>query len=247
MLLAIETATELVGAALAGEDGVSAATWATGRRRHAETLAPMLATLLEQAGVRPHQLGAVAVDVGPGLFTGLRVGIATAKGLAFAAGIPVVTVTSVAALAYAAFDAGATGEVLAVVDARRGEVFAGRFGPPGPDGRPVARHEPRRYEPPALREVLNAHLPADGPLMVVGDGALRYADLLTPVPGVHLAGRSLASPSPAAVAALGLYGWAAGEAVDPASVGACYLRDAEVRINWAVRRGAADPAAGGSP
>jgi tRNA threonylcarbamoyladenosine biosynthesis protein TsaB len=246
-LLAIETATEVVGAAVADDEGVRAAAWVAGRRRHAELLAPLVDDVLARAGVATAELTAVAVDVGPGLFTGLRVGLAMAKGLAFAAGIGVVPVTSLATLARAATDTGTADEVLAVVDARRGEVFAAAFGPGDPGGT-----EPRRYRP----EELTAALPglvaaAGGSLLVVGDGARRYGgpEGWPALSGVTLAGPSLAWPLPWAAATLAGDLLADGfEALAPSEVAARYLREADARINWVTRREApATPAPAPSP
>ena len=131
LLLGIETAAGLVGVALADESGPLAGAWLRSERRHAETLAPAIAHVLAQAGASPADLAAVAVDVGPGLFTGLRVGVATAQGLAEGLGVGIVAVTSVEVLVREAYDAGWAGPVAAVVDARRGEVFAARCAGPG--------------------------------------------------------------------------------------------------------------------
>jgi tRNA threonylcarbamoyladenosine biosynthesis protein TsaB len=238
MLLAIETATELVGAAVAEGTEVRAEAWVAGRRRHAETLAPLVDQVLAAAEVEVAGLSVVAVDVGPGLFTGLRVGVAMAKGLAFAAGINVVPVSSLTTLARAAFDTGFTGDVLAVVDARRAEVFAARFGPaPGGHGVPVARDVPRRYEPGELGAVLEEMVPANGDgLLAVGDGALRYASHFEGVHGVTVAGPSLSAPPPGALAVLAAEWLAEGHPPhDPIAVEAVYLREADARINWVTR------------
>ena len=153
-MVAIETATETVGVAVRTAAGVQAELTLTGRRRHVETLTPALEHLLAQLDLVPGDLGVVGVDVGPGLFTGLRVGVAAAKGLAQALGIGVVGATSLDILTAGAAAAGLRGLVLACVDARRGEVFAtvhevdvagavpgvrlpvGLFAPAGPRRRP---------------------------------------------------------------------------------------------------------------
>ena len=93
-VVAIETATETVGVAVQTPAGVRAEFALTGRRRHVETLTPALEHVLAQVGLVPEDLGAVAVDIGPGLFTGLRVGVATAKALAQSLGIGVVPASS---------------------------------------------------------------------------------------------------------------------------------------------------------
>jgi len=79
MILGIETAVEHVGVALGDHRGTLASATVNSDRRHAESLAPMIEFVCAQAGVTLRQLDAVAVDVGPGLFTGLRVGIAAAR------------------------------------------------------------------------------------------------------------------------------------------------------------------------
>ena len=236
IVLGIECATELVGVAVADHDGPRASVWATGRRRHGEALAPAVLFVLEQAGATLGELDAVAVDLGPGLFTSLRVGVATAKGLAQGLGRGVIGVTSVEALAHSAFDAGWPGEVVAVVDARRSEVFAARYAR-DPAGAVTETSPPTRYLPDQLAGTLAAEAPGPAPLLAVGDGARRYHDLLGGVPGLTLAGPSLAAPAPEAVALLAVERLAAGAAPVPAAVVVpLYLRDADVRINWVERQ-----------
>ncbi len=129
MVLAVESATELAGVALADEAGVLATATVSRGRHHAESIAPAIEFVCRRAGVALSALDAVGVDVGPGLFTGLRVGVGTAKALAFALDRPLVTVGSLEVLAHAVATAGvAPGTlVVPVVDARRGEVFVGRL------------------------------------------------------------------------------------------------------------------------
>ena len=139
-MLGIETSTELVGAALLDEAGRHAESVVVGRRRHAEALAPAIEHVLAQAGMPLSSVTGLAVDIGPGLFTGLRVGVATAQGLAEGLGLEVWCATSLQVLARTALDDGQDGRVAAVVDARRGEVFAALYGraPAGPRVRPGA-------------------------------------------------------------------------------------------------------------
>ena len=105
-------------------------------RRHAETLAPAVAWVLDEAGVDRRDLDAVAVGTGPAPFTGLRVGLVTAKALARALGIPAYGVGSLDVLARQAFEVlgtGYDGEVVVAADARRREVYAGRYRRAGDD------------------------------------------------------------------------------------------------------------------
>ncbi len=224
ILLGIETAAELVGVALSDAEGPRAGVWVRGERRHAEALAPAIAHVLDQAGVSLPDVGAVAVDVGPGLFTGLRVGIATAQGLAQGLGIGVLAVTSVSVLAREAYDAGWEGPVAAVVDARRGEVFCARF-----DGPTHETHPPARTDPAALA----AELHGDTTLLVVGTGAHRYGGVFA-AEGLHVA--DIREPSPRALVTIAADKLAAGETPVPgAQVRPVYLREADARINWVQR------------
>ena len=143
-VVAIETATETVGVAVRTPAGVEAAFALTGRRRHVESLTPALEHLLTQVDLVPGDLGVVAVDVGPGLFTGLRVGVAAAKALAQSLGVGVLTATSLDILTAAAAEVGHSGLILACVDARRGEVFASvrELDPHGPGPRRTHRPWP---------------------------------------------------------------------------------------------------------
>ena len=240
ILLGIETATELVGVCVADGTGPRAGVWATGRRRHAESLAPAVAHVLRQAGVTLSELTAIAVDVGPGLFTGLRVGVTTAKGLAQGLGLGVVGVGSLEVLARAAFDAGHEGTAVPVVDARRGEVFTARYRRPH-DGAPMEMLvAPRVLRPEVLAAELAAGSPTPtgdaGRVLAVGDGALRYRDVLVAVGGVVVAGPSLASPPPQVLVALAAERLAAGgRGDDPALVVPEYLRGPDAKINWQQR------------
>jgi tRNA threonylcarbamoyl adenosine modification protein YeaZ len=96
-------------------------------RRHTEALTPALKSLIIGVGLAPRDVERVVVDRGPGLFTGLRVGIATAIGFSQALGCDLVGVTSLEMLAGGAFDSGIRGTLVACVDGRRGEIFAQTF------------------------------------------------------------------------------------------------------------------------
>jgi tRNA threonylcarbamoyl adenosine modification protein YeaZ len=159
VLLAFDTATSHVTVALHDGDGVVAEYSASESMRHGEMLAPGIAEVLHRAGAISQDITAVAVGVGPGPFTGLRVGLVTARTMALALEIPVYGVCSLDVLAAEAIDAGLDDFVVAT-DARRKEVYvasyAGGLRTTGPD---VVR-------------------PADAAtdLAVVGRGALLYPD-----------------------------------------------------------------------
>ena len=124
-LIAIETSTESCSAALL-RDGAVIERSELAPRRHAELILPMIESLLAEADVSRRQLDAIAVGRGPGAFTGVRLAISVAQGLALGLDIPVVPVSSLAALAQDA-PAGSGATILAVVDARMGEIYAGIF------------------------------------------------------------------------------------------------------------------------
>lgn len=126
MLLAFDTATSRVTVALHDTQGVVATYLADEQMRHGELLAPGIADVLEQAGASAQDLTAVAVGVGPGPFTGLRVGLVTARTLAFALAIPVHGVCTLDVLAAEAVDAGLSDFVVAT-DARRKEVYLASY------------------------------------------------------------------------------------------------------------------------
>ena len=173
-LLALDTSTPCTALALGriGGDADGLVAQATHDDRAAPAsslLAPRIAGLLAAAGITPGQLGAIACGVGPGTFTGTRVALATAKGLAFALPCPLYALSTLASLAGGA---ACDGEVLALLDARRGEVYAARF-TLAADG-PRALGEPRCCP---IGQVLADMVDAPG-IQVVGPGAAAYAEVL---------------------------------------------------------------------
>ncbi|HUR78845.1 MAG TPA: tRNA (adenosine(37)-N6)-threonylcarbamoyltransferase complex dimerization subunit type 1 TsaB [Acidimicrobiales bacterium] len=125
IILGIETATARAGVAIGTDDGVIAAVEVTRGPRHAEVLVPAIAFACDQAGIALREVDVIAVDIGPGLFTGLRVGIATANGLAQALRLPMVGVCSLDVIAQPMRHGGR--EIISVIDARRKEVYAARY------------------------------------------------------------------------------------------------------------------------
>jgi tRNA threonylcarbamoyladenosine biosynthesis protein TsaB len=159
VLLAFDTATPQVTVALHDGDRVVAEYSATESMRHGEMLAPGIAEVLDRAGAISQDITAVAVGVGPGPFTGLRVGLVTARTMAFALEIPVYGVCSLDILAAEAVDAGLSDFVVAT-DARRKEVYVATYA----DGQRVSGPE----------VVKPADVATDAP--VVGRGAQLYPE-----------------------------------------------------------------------
>ena len=124
-LIAIETSTENCSAALM-HDGALLQRSELAPRRHAELILPMIESLLNEAGLSRRQLDAIAVGRGPGAFTGVRLAISVAQGIALGLDIPVVPISSLAALAQDT-PAQVGASILATIDARMGEVYVGIF------------------------------------------------------------------------------------------------------------------------
>ena len=234
-LAAVETATETVGVAVRTDAGVEADLALTGRRRHVESLTPALEHLLHQVGLRPRNLEAIAVDIGPGLFTGLRVGVAAAKALAQALGVGLVTASSLEILLAAAAEAGHHGPVCAAVDARRGELFAVvRDVDTGGLGAASDLIAPALLAPDALAAALYGLAPAERGVLAVGDGAQRYVHVLEAVPGVEVVAPALSYPPPSTLLTMARTRLDAGEAPVPAAaVVPLYMREADATSNFA--------------
>lgn len=218
-LLALDTSTPLTALALGRVDRergtselVASATHDDQASPASSLLAARISALLTEANITPRDLGALACGVGPGTFTGTRVALATAKGLAFALPCPLFAVPTLAAVAGSA---AAHGRVLALLDARRAEVYAAEFvlGPAGP-----RRAGPDRCC--SIEHVIFDMVDAPG-LQAIGPGAAVHAAVLTSA-GVQL-------QASAGVEAQGLWRAAAlaaleDEAADLAAVDAVYLR-----------------------
>ena len=203
-------------------------------RPGSEMLLPAVDALLRRAGVGASALDAFAVGVGPGSFTGLRVGIATLKGLAFGSRAPVAAVGTLAALALRA--PRSADLLVAVLDARRGEVYAASFLRDGhalePAGLPEGLYTP---------EDLVSRLPPR--CLLVGDGVAVCGERLSGAlgPGVRCVPPPRGRPRAREVGTLGLAMLRRGEGIDAADLVPCYLRRAEAEVR---RTGQATEAAG---
>lgn len=217
ILLAFETATEACSVAL-WIDGEVRERFEVAPRRHAELALPWAEQLLGEAGISKSLLDAIAVSRGPGAFTGVRLGVALAQGIALALDRPVVAVSTLATLAMRA-DAMAGGHVLAAIDARMGEVYSAAFRID--DSAPVALSAERVSAPDAvgLPEV-NVRWSGVGTGFAAEDGALKQR--LAPQLGVVDDG---ALPHAVDLARLAAAAFARGEALAPERLEPAYLRD----------------------
>ncbi len=218
LIVAIETSTVAVSVALADADGLVARFDAPRSRRHAETIVPALGALLDLSGYTRADITHLSVDVGPGMFTGLRVGVTTAITLAFALDVPVIPVGSLELLAWrAAFDGTVIGPVAAVLDARRKECFVELF-EVGP-GAAVSHGEPCALAPAEAAQVARI----GGCVALVGDGPSAYPEAFV---GLRVLAPFRPDAATAALVALGRIH----EAVAPDSVALRYVREPDAEI-----------------
>ncbi len=217
-LLALDTATECCSVALWHEGRVCERS-ELAPRRHAELVLPMTEAVLSEAGITRADIDAIAVGRGPGAFTGVRLGVALAQGLALALDVPVVPVSSLAALAQQAASEGPD-LILAVIDARMDEVYAGWFRRSADGVLPVSGEEVAC--PPEAVTMPDA----GASWQVIGSGWASHAVRLETAIGQPPV-RALPERWPQArdIAILGRAGLEAGRAVPPERALPVYLRN----------------------
>jgi tRNA threonylcarbamoyladenosine biosynthesis protein TsaB len=241
LVLGIDTATPVTSVAVGSPRGTLASIAVRNDRAHAELLAPMVRQALEHAGVDGADLDGIALGTGPGLFTGLRVGVSSAKAMAQVWALPMVAVSSLEVLAFACRHAGRA--VCAAIDGRRGELFTATYRPV-PGG---VEHlgDLRVVRPDELAAALRA---LGEPVLVCGDGALRHAGALAETPGtVELAGPELAAPSADALVQIALPRLERGSTTDPLDVRPIYLRRPDIDPGIEARLAAERATAVGGP
>jgi tRNA threonylcarbamoyladenosine biosynthesis protein TsaB len=231
LILGIESATAQVGCAVGGHEGVLASAHSSRARRHAEVLTPQIDFVRRQARIELRDIGVVAVDLGPGLYTGLRVGIASGIALAYALEVPMI---GVASLDLVAFPVRLTNRLIAAaIDARRGELFYA-FYRAVPGG--VQRMSDYAVGSP---DDLASEIQARGEeALVVGDGALRYRDVFEDLRRVEIADPGFAYPSASSLVQLAHAQALREEFVKPWELQPLYLRKPDADINWGTRESA---------
>ncbi|MFN2544208.1 MAG: tRNA (adenosine(37)-N6)-threonylcarbamoyltransferase complex dimerization subunit type 1 TsaB [Actinomycetota bacterium] len=226
IVLGIDTATPQTSVALGTERGTTAQMGLAVGRSHEEIAVPAIEHLLRWSGTELSRLSGIVVGIGPGLFTGLRVGVETARTLAQVLHVPILGIPSLDVLAFPLRDARRS--IGAVIDARRGEVFFALYRPV-PGG--VARVGEFTVSSP---EGLVAELQARGEeVVLVGDGALRYRRELAALGGqVEFASPSLAYPQAACLVELSVPRLEREEFDRVADVLPLYLRKSDAEIAW---------------
>jgi tRNA threonylcarbamoyladenosine biosynthesis protein TsaB len=229
LILGIETATPQVSVAIGGHEGVIGLVEIARGRRHAESLVPAIEFLCRQTGLDLEEMGVVAVDVGPGLFTGMRVGLAAGKALAQALRVPMIGLSSLDLLAFPHRRSDRV--VVPVVDARKGEVFYAMYRQvPGGLQQVVA---PRAA---SVDELVGDLLARSQEALCVGDGALRYRDEIWD--GFRCEIADEASPSAGPLVQLAHAKALREQWSNPAEIHPLYLRPPDAAINWLTRAAA---------
>jgi len=247
IVLGIDTATDVVSVAVVDGEVVLAASELRSERRHAEDVTPMIDFVVKRAGLGLNELAAIAVNVGPGLFTGMRVGIASAQALAYALSLPLVGVDGLAAMAAAvpAATASHVDIVVPTIDARRSEVAwaTHRVNSGGAQVRAdMTRVDAARVG--SIEDLLVAIRERAQNCLFVGDFAHRHRDDITAALGaqswtIAFGDDSLNWPHAKQVALLAHAQLLRSDTHESNSgvptVAAMYLREADAEINWSQR------------
>jgi tRNA threonylcarbamoyladenosine biosynthesis protein TsaB len=234
IVVGIDTSTPQVSVAVGTETATLGRIQIAGTARQ-ESVTPALHQLLAWTGVELGKVGGFAVGIGPGLFTGLRVGVETAKTLAQVTGAPLIAIASIDALAYGVRHTERT--IVAVIDGRRSEVFTARYR--AVPGGVMRLTEPAVQRPDALAAELEA---IEDEMLAVGDGAILYRDVLRSAgPRVGFASAAEAHPDAAALVELAAPRFLREEHDQLFDVVPMYLRKSDAEIAWD------DRARGGKP
>ena len=246
-VLAIDTTTRRVSVAIGNESGVLGSvalggSATQGPPRHVEQLAPAIRYVTEQLGVQLDACDVVAVTIGPGMFTGLRVGVVTAKTIADMLGVPMVTATSLELIAAPVLQqlilAPTLLHVVAMIDARRNEVYCGRYCMTE-DRKLHTLTAPNLVGLGVLGEWLGDPLGASADVLTVvcGDGVARIPQTMVVAPNVTISTAHDAYPNIGALVRISCERVAAGDVQKVDDVQPLYLRQSDAEINAAIVSG----------
>jgi len=228
LILGIDTATAQVSVAVGGHEGVLASTQSVRGRQHAETLVPAIEFTCRQARIELNEISVVAVDLGPGLFTGLRVGVAAAKAMAHALRVPMIGVPSLDLVAFPLRFSPKL--IVAAVDARRGELFTASYRQV-PGG--IQRLTPHHVVSPD--DLASELLATAEECLLVGDGAVRYREVFDGLHKVEIIEEGLAYPAASSLVMLAHAQALREQWVKPWDLQPLYLRKPDAEINWQTR------------
>lgn len=169
-IIFIETSTELCSAAIASDGKIISYKESTKPREHASLTAVFIDEMLKETGMKMSDCSAVCVSMGPGSYTGLRVGVSTAKGLCFGAGIPMLAVGTLDTLVWQAGDRADYKHIIPMIDARRMEVYTAVF---APDGKQLTDTEAKIIDADSFSDLLE-----EGPVLFIGDAAEKCSKVI---------------------------------------------------------------------
>jgi len=229
-ILAVDTATHTGSAALTDNGAVLAEYSLFSKETHSRRLLQAVEHLLAQTGLALNDIDGLAVTIGPGSFTGIRLGLATFKGLALATGKPVVGISTMDALA-ANFPV-ADRPVFPVIDARKGEVFTAAYYP-NEEGRLIKTSPDLALSPQALVARIEERV------ILVGDGARSYGEFFEKELGdkAFFASGPFSFIRASNVAFLAAEKFKAGEQADIVTMVPAYIRPSEAELKWAGKDG----------
>lgn len=228
LILGIETATVQAGCAIGGHEGVLASAHSAKGKRHAENLTPAIEFICEQAQIELSEIGLVAVDVGPGLFTGLRVGVATAKAIAFALRVPMIGVSSLDLLAFPVRFSPRL--IVAAIDARRSELYYAFYRQVPGGVQRISEHAVGSAD-----DLASELLAIGEEVLLVGDGAHRYREAFDGLAKVELVDPGNSYPSAASLVQLAHARALREDFTQIDAIEPIYLRRPDAEINWSTR------------
>ncbi|HBX22598.1 MAG TPA: tRNA (adenosine(37)-N6)-threonylcarbamoyltransferase complex dimerization subunit type 1 TsaB [Desulfotomaculum sp.] len=229
-VLGIEASTPVAATAVATEGKILAERMVNNKRTHSVNLLPMVRDVLADAGIDKNKLDGIAVTTGPGSFTGLRIGMSTAKTLAMVLNLPVAGVPTLESLAYPL--SGQAGLICPVLNARKNELYVALY---RSNGKKLVTLLPAfAAGVKALASILETY---DEHITFLGDGLEAYQSELTELlkDQARFAPECAVFPRGAAVAELGLQLIKSGAGTDPMTLLPHYIRESEAEIKWRER------------
>lgn len=227
-VLGIDTATMVCGIGLADQGRIVAEMNLHTRKTHSERLMPMIQQMIADAELTPQDLSGIAVSIGPGSFTGLRIGITTAKSMAFALRVPVVGIPTLEALAAQFPYSGYL--ICPIIDAQKGNVYTALYRTDG--GYPQRINE---YQVLSMNDAVQHMLSCGQPVIITGEISEFHDQVQNAVDTssiLHLAPASHRMPRGSIIAALGLRQLLKGQGEDPDTLTPFYLRRSEAEVLW---------------
>jgi tRNA threonylcarbamoyladenosine biosynthesis protein TsaB len=228
LIIGIDTATAQVSVAIGGHEGVLASTQSLRGRQHAEVLTPAIEFTCRQARIELSEISVVAVDLGPGLFTGLRVGVASAKAMAHALNVPMIGVSSLDLLAFPVRFTSRL--IVATIDARRGELFYAFYRQVPGGVQRVSDHQVGSPD-----DLASEILASGEECLLVGDGVQRYREVFDGLKKIEIVEEGFAYPAASSLVMLAHAQALREQWVKPWDLQPLYLRKPDAEINWSTR------------